>query len=330
MGLNEDLVELFHENRDRFLSGEELAGKLGVSRTTIWNHIRALRKLGYQFTAHTHIGYKLLAAPDRLLPQEINLRLNTRFLGRTVHWHDEVGSTNDVALELAASGAPEGTAVVAENQTQGRGRFGRDWFSPRGKNLILSLVLRPSFVPGRVSQLGITTAVSAAVCLRELFDLPALIKWPNDVYIRGKKAGGILTELSAELDRIHHAVVGIGLNLNFEKQEIPVGLRPNCTSVRIETGRTCDRIEVTVRLLNELERRYRRLLQEGFSSTIDEWMDLSLTLGRRIEAASEGRKLTGYPTGLDEDGGLLIRLDSGVTQKISGGDITVLSPGGQD
>jgi len=330
MGLNEDLVSLFHENRGRFLSGEELAGKLGVSRTTIWNHIRVLKKLGYQFTAHTHVGYKLVAVPDRLLPQEISFRLKTRFLGRIIHWHDEVASTNDIALELAAKGSPEGTAVVAENQSKGRGRFGRNWFSPHGKNLILSLVLRPSFAPGRVSQLGITTAVSAAACLRDLFELPALIKWPNDICIRGKKTGGILTELSAELDRIHHAVVGIGLNLNIEKEEIPTKLRPHCTSVRIETGKKCDRIEVAARLLNELEQRYRCLLREGFSPIIDEWMDLSLTLGRRIEALSEGRKLTGYPTGLDEDGGLLIRLDSGITKKISGGDITILSVAGKN
>jgi len=330
MGLNEDLVRLFHENSGRFLSGEELAGNLGVSRTTIWNHIRFLKKLGYQFAAHTHTGYKLVAIPDKLLPQEISLRLKTRFLGRTIRYFEEVASTNDEALELAASGAPEGTAVVAENQAKGRGRFGRSWFSPRGKNLILSLVLRPPFAPGRVSQLGITVAVSSAVCLRELFDLPALIKWPNDIYIRGRKAGGILTELSAELDRIHHAVVGIGLNLNLEKEEIPASLRSNCTSVRIETGRKCDRVEVTVKLLNELERRYRCLLREGFSPIIDEWMDLSLTLGGRIEAVSEGRRLTGCPTGLDDDGGLLIRLDSGITTKISCGDITILSGGEAD
>lgn len=330
MGLNEELVKLFHESRGRFLSGEELAGKLGVSRTTIWNHIRLLRKLGYRFTAHTHAGYKLVHAPDKLLPQEIALRLRTRFVGRTVHYYEEVASTNDVALELAARGGPEGTVVVAENQTAGRGRFSRNWFSPPGKNLIVSLILRPSFGPGRVSQLGIATAVSAAACLRGLFDLPALIKWPNDVYIGGKKAGGILTELSAEVDRIHYAVIGIGLNLNLEREQIPVGLRSNCTSVRMETGTRCDRVAVAVRLFREIEQRYRRLLDEGFSPVIDEWMDFSLTLGKRIEAVSEGRKLTGYPTGLDEDGGLLIRLDSGIRKKISSGDITILSVGGQD
>lgn len=327
MGLNEELVRLFHENRDAFLSGEELAAKLSVSRTTIWNHIRALRELGYRFTAHTHIGYKLVAAPDRMLPQEIRPRLKTRFLGKIIHYFDVVPSTNDVALQLAANGAAEGTAVVAESQTKGRGRFGRSWFSPPGRNLILSLVLRPSLTPGRASQLGIMTAVSVAVSLRRLFDLPALIKWPNDIYIRGRKAGGILTELSAELDRVHHAVVGIGLNLNLEERQIPANLRPNCTSVQIETGQKCDRIEVTACFLNELERRYRRLLKEGFSPIIDEWMDLSLTLGHRIEAVSEGRKWTGYAIGLDEDGGLLLRLDSGVTTKISGGDITLLSVG---
>ncbi len=175
MGLNEDLVSLFHESPGGFISGEELAGKLGVSRTTIWNHIRLLKKTGYRFTAHTHAGYKLVGVPDKLRPEEIAFRLTSRFIGRTIHYYEEVTSTNDVALELAAGGEPEGTAVVAESQTKGRGRFGRNWFSPPGRNLVVSLILRPSFAPGRVSQLGITTAVSAAACLRDLFDLPALI-----------------------------------------------------------------------------------------------------------------------------------------------------------
>ncbi len=329
MGLNEDLARLFHENGGRFLSGEELAENLGVSRTTIWNHIHTLQGLGYQFTAQTHLGYRLDAVPDKLLPQEISFRLNTRFLGKMIHYYEQVGSTNDVALDLATKGAPEGTIVVAEQQARGRGRFGRTWFSPPGRNLILSLVLRPSFSPGRISQLGIATAVSAAVCLRDLFEVPALIKWPNDVYIAGKKAGGILTELGAELDVIHHAVVGIGLNLNVEKHEIPLRLRHNCTSVRIETGKKCNRIDVLISLLTELEKRYRRLIKEGFSPIIDEWVELSLTLGRQIEAKSEGRTLTGYPTGLDEDGSLLVRLDSGITRKVSGGDIRILSGTGE-
>jgi BirA family biotin operon repressor/biotin-[acetyl-CoA-carboxylase] ligase len=324
MGLNEELVRVFHENRGKFLSGEELAERLGVSRTTIWNHIHLLKKLGYEFAAQTHLGYKLLTVPDKMFPQEIAFRLKTRFLGKGIYHYQEVGSTNDAALELAAKGAPEGTVVVAENQTEGRGRFGRKWFSPPGKNLILSLILHPSFSPGRASQLGATTAVSAAVCVRELFDLPALIKWPNDIYIHGKKAGGILTELSAELDRIHYAVVGVGMNLNLDKHEIPPSLRHNCTSVRIETGKKCDRVEVVAKLLEELEARYRRLLREGFSSIADEWVDLSLTLGRRVEAHTEGRTFMGFPTGLDEDGSLVLRLDSGITKRISAGDIRIV------
>ncbi len=324
MGLNEELISIFHENRGRFLSGEELAEKLGVSRTTIWNHIHLLKKLGYEFAAQTHLGYKLLAVPDKMLPQELRLRLKTRFLGKAIHYYQEVGSTNNIALQLAAEGAPEGTVVLAEYQTGGRGRFGRKWFSPAGKNLILSLILRPPFAPGRASQLGITAAVSAAVCLRDLFALPALIKWPNDICVHGKKAGGILTELVAELDQVHHAVVGVGLNLNLEKHEIPLSLRHNCTSAAIETGKKCDRVEVAARFLKDLEDRYRCLLREGFSPIIDEWTDLSLTLGRRLEARSEGRTLTGFPTGLDEDGSLLLRLDSGITARISAGDIRIV------
>jgi BirA family biotin operon repressor/biotin-[acetyl-CoA-carboxylase] ligase len=325
MGLNEDLVTLFREDEGEFLSGELLAEKIGVSRTTIWNHIRTLQKLGYEFAAQTHLGYRLIRPPDRMLPQEIASRLKTRFLGKSVHYYEEVASTNDVALELAAKGAEEGTVVVAEKQTSGRGRFGRKWFSPPGKNLILSLILRPPFLPGRASQVAITTSVAAAVCLRGLFDLPALIKWPNDIYIRGRKAGGILTELSAELDRIHHIVVGVGINLNMTRDEIPAHLRPNCTSVRIEAGRRCDRIQVAVTLIQELEKRYRGLLKDGFSHIVDEWIALSLSLGQRIEARSEGRLYSGCPAGLDEDGSLLLRLDSGITRRISGGDIRILS-----
>jgi BirA family biotin operon repressor/biotin-[acetyl-CoA-carboxylase] ligase len=327
MGLNEDLIALLRENEGEFLSGELLAEKLGVSRTTVWNHIRALEKSGYQFAAQTHLGYKLIRPPDRMLPAEIASRLRTRFLGKSVHYCEEATSTNDIALQLAAAGAEEGAIVVAEKQSSGRGRFGRKWFSPPGKNLILSLILRPPFLPGRASQVAITTAVAAAASLRKLFDVPALIKWPNDIYIRGKKSGGILTELSAELDRIHHIVVGVGLNLNMTRDEIPPHLRPNCTSVHIETGKPCDRIQVAVTFLQELEKRYRSLLKDGFPPIADEWVALSLSLGQRIEAHTEGRHYSGYPTGLDEDGSLLLRLDSGFTRRISGGDIRILSGG---
>ncbi len=325
MNINESIIKVFHSLGDKYISGAELAEKLNVSRATVWNHIKYLRQQGYRFKASTHVGYKLLSVPDRMLPDEIQYELGTRFIGRKkIYSYQEVNSTNDIAIDLASQNAEEGTVVFAEHQRKGRGRFHRRWFSPPTKNILCSIILRPHFQPKKITQLTITAAVAVANSIRSYFDLPALIKWPNDIYIRGKKAGGILIEMNAELDEINFVIVGIGVNVNILRKDIPKSLIKNCTSTRIEAGKKCNRVEFAKALLREFEKQYTILLEDGFDRIGKEWVDLSLTLGKMIEAMTEGEAFVGYPTGLDEDGGLLLRLDTGIIKKVAGGDIRIL------
>jgi BirA family transcriptional regulator, biotin operon repressor / biotin---[acetyl-CoA-carboxylase] ligase len=319
--INEKLVRIFHETGDKHLSGEELAGKLAVSRTTIWNHIHYLIEQGYEFDASTNLGYRLTSVPDRMLPDEISFGLATKWLGHKIVSYEEADSTNDIARKLADEGAKEGTAVFTEHQRSGRGRLHRKWHSPKRKDILLSFILRPDIHPRKATRLTITSALAAAEAIKTLYHLPALIKWPNDIYINGRKCAGILIEMNAELDKINHIVVGIGVNVNSREADFPKAIRDTATSLCIELSRKCDRLEFARVLLRQFEKHFDRLFDGGFDEIRKEWMDLSLTLGRRIRISSESETVEGMPVRLDEEGALLVRTDTGIVRRISGGDV---------
>ncbi len=323
MSINEKLVRIFHQSEGKYISGSELARKLGVSRTTVWNHIHDLVQQGYQFDASTNLGYRLVSVPDRILPDEIAYDLGTKWLGHEIFSYEEIESTNDLAMKLAADGAKEGTVIFAEHQRRGRGRLHRKWYSPAKKDLLFSIILRPDLHPRKVTQLTITFAVATAQTVREMYKLPALIKWPNDIIINEKKCAGILIDMSAELDTLNHVVVGIGVNVNSRRADFPKSIGSSATSLSIELGQKCDRIAFAKKLLEQLENHYDRLITEGFETISREWVDLSLSLGRRVEATSENETIVGIPVRLDDDGALLIRTDTGIVRKVSGGDLTV-------
>ena len=321
---DERLLALLHKRPDDYTSGAELAERLGVSRTTVWNHVEALRKEGYVIEACTRRGYRLVSAPDRMLPDEIRRRLRTQWLGRRLWCYRETDSTNDVALARAAEGAPEGAVVLAEAQRRGRGRFHRKWLSPPAANILASVILRPDCHPSLVSQLVIAAAVAVAETLRSLHDLDAHIKWPNDVCVGTRKVAGILAELSAEAEQIKHAVIGIGLNVNMAPAEIPKAIRATATSVRIELGHEVSRLDTLGELLVHFERWYDQWRRDGFAPVKARWAALSSSLGRRVEIVSGTAKITGLVADLDDDGGLMLRLDSGLVRKVASGDMTVV------
>ena len=260
---------------------------------------------------------------ESIIPDDISKRLNTRRIGEKIYSYAEVDSTNDIAIKLAESGAAEGTVVLAEHQRKGRGRFDRTWHSPTGKNILCSIILKPPIGPKRISQISLMTAVAVASLLRSEYDLPALIKWPNDIYLGGRKVSGILVEMGAELDLVHYAVVGIGINLNTVRSDFPPSIRSLSTSVKIETGKKVDRVLAARLLLTQIDRWYHTFLKQGFDLIGNTWVDMSLTLGKRITAKTSDGRITGIPTGLDEDGSLLLRLDSGIIKKIASGDILI-------
>jgi BirA family biotin operon repressor/biotin-[acetyl-CoA-carboxylase] ligase len=308
-----------------FVSGEALSGKLGLSRTAVWKVVNSLRRKGYRIEAVSSRGYRLLEAPDRLTALEVLPLLETHDLGRTLHAFDTVDSTNAVAFRLAVEGAEHGELVVSEQQTQGRGRRGRSWSSPGHLNLYCSFVLRPELLPQRAPELTLLAAVAVAESLRAL-GVPADIKWPNDILVGGRKVAGILTELSAEPDRIHFVVVGIGVNLNAAAEDFPAELAMTATSVLQVTGRPVARAAFVAGLASRLEEWLELHAAHGFRPVRERWRALSATLGQEVLVTSERREIRGVAIDVDEDGALRIRTADGTEERILAGDVEQVRP----
>ena len=236
---------------------------------------------------------------------------------------DTVDSTNTVAMELGDKDAPHGTVVLADRQTKGRGRLGREWASPAG-NIFMSILLRPAVPPADAVLLTMTAAVACTRALRDATGLHVGIKWPNDLMVSGKKLGGILTEMKSRGRRVLFAVVGIGINLNSEAADFSSGLRTTVTSLRAETGKKIRKTGLIFRILREMGLWYDELIQGGRDRILDEWKGLSVTLGRRVRITSGSEMLEGFAETLDEEGRLIVKLASGVRKVVSAGDVTMV------
>jgi BirA family biotin operon repressor/biotin-[acetyl-CoA-carboxylase] ligase len=318
----DDILRLLMKSKTGFVSGGELAKKLKVSRTAVWKHIKALEVEGIRIEAVPSKGYRLMTIPDVLLIEDIKRDLQTSVVGKEIHLFSEVPSTNTVAMEMAAKGAPEGTVVIAETQTGGKGRLGRTWISPRG-NIYLSVVLRPSFPTHKAPLITLMGAVAAVSAIRKQLDVPAGIKWPNDIFIAGRKAGGLLTEMSAEPDRIRHIALGIGLDVNMTLDELPPDIRPLTTTLSAEAGRRIDRVLLVRKLLIDLDRWYQIFLRnEG--DVLKEWEVLNVTLGNRVAVSGLGETAEGMAQGIDNEGRLILKLDDGSLRLVAAGDVTIL------
>jgi BirA family biotin operon repressor/biotin-[acetyl-CoA-carboxylase] ligase len=316
-GSEEMVLAFLAEAGNDFVSGEAMSGKLGLSRAAVWKHVNALRGQGYRIEAVSARGYRLTAIPDRLGALEIGPLLNTHDLGQTLHCSEELPSTNDRARELADAGAAHGEVVVAECQTAGRGRRGRAWASPAGRNLYLSVILRPSLPPQRAPELTLVASVAACDACRKA-GVEVGIKWPNDLLVGGRKVAGILTELSAEPDLVHWVVLGIGVNLNSGSGDFPAELRGLATSLSIERGQPVPRALFGAALLSELEQWLDRHAAEGFGPIREAWRERSVTLGREVRVEADGGEIAGVAEDIDESGALLVRGRSGLVRVVSG------------
>jgi BirA family biotin operon repressor/biotin-[acetyl-CoA-carboxylase] ligase len=265
-------------------------------------------------------GYRLLALPDKLLPEEVLDGLKTRRFTGPVHHFETLDSTNDLAKDLATRGAPEGTVVVAEAQTGGRGRLGREWDSPPGVGLYVSLVLRPMLPPLELPQITLTTAVAVVRAVRRAAPVTPGIKWPNDLLVNGKKLGGILTEMETESDRIRHVVVGLGLNVN--NPEFPPELAARATSLTLATGGSFSRVKLLQAWLEEFEALYDRFLNQGFTEILAEWKASAVTLGKMVTVRQGPREISGQALDVAPDGALLLRTASGEIIRVTSGEIT--------
>lgn len=300
------------------ISGKELGRRLGISRSMVWKYIKALRGEGYLIDSYPGSGYLLVRATESLLPEEIRAGLKTSLFGRQIVYCRELSSTQDAAKVLAVQGAAEGTAVIAETQVAGRGRIGRVWASPPG-GIYLSLILRPEIKPADALCLLLVAGVAVALAIEQLTGLKPRLKWPNDIIIAGRKAGGILAEMNAEIDRLNYIVIGIGVNVNTES--FPDEIKGLATSLRIAGGEEVSRLKLVREILWQLELFYRIFQESGFETIRERWKGLSNTLGSWVSIMSGGQQQEGAALDIDHDGALIIKQADGIFTRVIAGEL---------
>ncbi len=291
--------------RGDYVSGETLSKELSTSRVSVWKHIHSLEEDGYVVEASPR-GYRLISSPDLLIPCEFT------GLEQRIHYFREIGSTMDAARKLAEGGAEQGTIVVAESQSRGRGRLSKEWLSPEG-GIYFTVILRPKISPAYAPRMSLMASVAVASAIRRLLGLKAELKWPNDVLIEGKKVCGILAEMNAELDAVNFINLGIGINANtsISQQE------EKASSLKEQLGKEVSRKEFFRSVLVELEER------QGLLTTTDlveEWKSLSATLGRDVRILALGEEITGKAVDIESSGALMIRAKDGSLRSAIAGD----------
>jgi len=298
------ILKALRESGD-YVSGERLSRELGISRVSIWKHIRNLKQDGYVVEA-SPTGYRLISSPDLLLPYEFP------DLEQRIHHFKEIGSTMAVARELAKKGVEEGTIVIAESQTSGRGRLSREWFSPRG-GIYFTIILKPEISLIYAPRMNLMASVAVAKAIRKLYGLKAELKWPNDVLIEGKKVCGILAGMEAEVDAVNFVNLGIGINVNASISQYEKA----ATSLRAELGREVSRREFLSTLLTEIAAQKSLLTGNGL---LEEWKLLSATLNREVKIVAPGEEITGWAVDIDTSGALIVRGENGSLRSAIAGD----------
>ncbi len=297
-----------------YVSGERISRELGISRAAVWKHIKSLRESGYEIESVTNKGYRLVSSPDILTEYTIKNGLNTKFIGQNIFAYPETDSTNNRAKEEHVS--PDGSLFIAEIQNHGKGRLGRGWEAPAGVGIWMSILLKPDLTPSDVSQ--ITLIAGLAVC--RAIGCGAKIKWPNDIVIGSKKVCGILTEMSAEMERVNYVVCGIGINVNIESFDGE--LAKKATSLLIESGIKHDRAEIVSRGLTEFESLYTDFLKNGLSNILPEYKRFCVTLNREVQVVYKHQSIIAAAVDIAEDGSLIIEKD-GKKITVNSGEVSV-------
>jgi BirA family transcriptional regulator, biotin operon repressor / biotin---[acetyl-CoA-carboxylase] ligase len=315
------LLTLLAENSTIVISGAKIAKEIGVRRQTVWRWVVKLRELGVKVKGHAGTGYHCERVPDVLVPRLLAPQLaGTPFAKRLYHFF-KVDSTNNVAMELGQQGEPHGAVVIAEEQTAGRGRAGRAWVSEKSAGIHATVLLRPPIAPAQAPLLTLVAGLAVREAVAEETALQPDIRWPNDLLLNGKKCCGILTEMHAEPDRVHYAVVGMGVNVNQSK--MPAELATVATSLRMETGRTHSRAALLVRLLRHLDRYYNQFIAEGTEPILKRFAEVSSFFeGKRVRITTANGSYDGATAGLEPNGCLRVRRDDGRIEAVISGDVT--------
>ena len=288
----------------------------------MWKHINELKCEGYVIDSVPSKGYCFVSAPDALLPDEIKAGLKTRIMGREVAYHKETTSTQEIAKALASQGVAEGTIVVAETQSGGRGRVGRQWSSPQG-GVYFSMILRPDMKPSEALRLPLVAGVAVAQAIKRNTKLAPKLKWPNDIMLQDRKVGGILTEMSAEIDRLDWVIIGIGLNVNTSHESYPEEVQGVATSLMELGGKIIPRVKLLQDILFEFESLYDDLVKSGFEPIRARWKALSNTICANVVVSMPTEKVTGTAVDIDLDGALILKKGDGSLEKILAGVVSL-------
>lgn len=310
------ILEKLKQGED-FISGQEISKEFHITRAAIWKYINILREEGYNIESVPSKGYRLVALPDILSYEEIKEYLNTDFMGRNIHYFNSIDSTNSKAKEIALD-EKEGTVLIAEEQTEGKGRMGRSWVSPKGKGIWMSIILKPNVEPMKVPKLTLVGAAAVYKALENM-GIKAQIKWPNDVLIDGKKICGILTEMSGELNMVNYVIMGIGINVNLDEGDFPEELKDKATSLKISTGKEISRKELTANILNEFEKLYLKFKEED---NIEEVLKISrensILLVEEVRIIRGNNIKIGKAIDINDNGELVVEVGDKVEKIISG------------
>lgn len=317
-----EILTLLRESDD-FISGQELCGRFGVSRTAVWKAIGRLKKEGYQIEAVQNRGYRLMNSPDAFSEAELVSRLHTEWAGKNLYYYEKTDSTNLRAKQLAEENAPHGTLVVADMQTAGRGRRGRGWESPAKTNVYFTILLRPEDISADViSILTLVMALSVSEAIDETAGTRTDIKWPNDIILHGKKVVGILSEMSAEPEYIHYVVTGVGINVG--KQQFSEELVPKATSLEAELGHRVSRAALVEKAMERFEANYEKFRQSGNMGELKESYERRLVnTGREVRVLDLEHEFSGRAVGINDEGELLVRTEDGAVRAVYAGEVSV-------
>lgn len=316
-----EILKMLRESEE-YVSGQKLCERFQVSRTAVWKVIKQLEKEGYQIEAVRNRGYRILEYPDVLSKEEIESQMQTDCFGKHVVYYEETDSTNTRVKQLAEQGAQQGTLVVADRQSAGKGRRGRGWESPKGENIYMSLLLRPKIGPSKAPMLTLVMAYSVALAIREQEELEVGIKWPNDLVVGTKKICGILTEMNAEIDYINYVVIGVGINVNVKK--FPEELSEKATSLFNEQGKEVRRAVLMAKIMQLFEENYERFLKEQNLAFLQEaYNQLLVSRGREVTVLEPGHEYHAHAIGINETGELLVRKEDGKEEAVFAGEVSV-------
>jgi len=318
------IITLLKSHRSEFLSGEKLSKSLNLSRVAVWKNIKKLQSLGYKIESKPKAGYKLHSDTTLLLPWEISDGLQTDIIGRKVYYFDTIDSTQNFALKLTQKPHENGSVVIAERQTKGRGRLNRKWISPKG-GIWLSILLRPNFELSQTSLFPMVTSLALAISIEKILKLKPELKWPNDLTLKGKKVAGILIDVSIESNKIDYLVIGVGINFRIQPSKISRLIknpqRHYGISTLVKEKQDGSPVELVQQFLFELEQLYNKVISNSIEDIRKEWIKRSSTIGKKVIATTTTGLLKGKAIGIDETGALLLS-NRGKIQRLLAGDIT--------